>query len=78
VGADDWHEYVTEFVPATSLRYFLDGRLVRELTEHVPFVASPYGYRINHQFETELVNTYPDPAVTGHVQIERLGVWVGA
>lgn len=75
VNWQDWHNYAVEFVPNARCDFFLDGVRIGATTQNVPY-GSPM--RPNMQFETMLGSVYPDPAVKGHVQIDRIGVWKGA
>ncbi len=68
----DWHEYITEWIPGTSVRFYLDGVLVGETFDRIP--TTPMHF--NLQFETGLGgDPSPAPATNGHVQIDRVQIW---
>lgn len=67
-----WHEYVTEWIPGTSVRYFVDGVQVGYTTERIPNTA----FHFNLQFETNTGSgPWPAANVAGHIQIDRVQVW---
>lgn len=69
----DWHEYITEWIPGTSVKWFLDGVQVGVTqTSRVPTVPMHF----NLQFETALGGEpAPSPSTSGHVQIAEVQVW---
>lgn len=68
----DWHDYVTEWMPGGKVRYLIDGVLIGES----PTPPTPTPLHVNLQFETQLGGLpAPDPAVTGHIQVDRFALW---
>jgi hypothetical protein len=68
----DWHDYVTEWIPGTSVRWFIDGRLVAHVTKRVPTAAMHFNLQV--ETATDRAPT-PAPAVSGHVQIDFIRIW---
>ena len=67
----DWHDYALEWVPGTSVEFFLDGVSIGRSRSRVPVSAM----HLSMQFETQLSGGAPSSAVSGHVQVDRLAVW---
>ena len=68
----DWHEYITEWIPGVYVKFFMDGDLVGETFTRVP--TTPMHFVL--QFETSLLPApIPNPAVSGHVQIAEVQMW---
>jgi hypothetical protein len=65
----DWHAYTIEWNPKASqpyVRFFVDGRLIGESTQFVPWVPMFYVMQI----ETYLGNEPLPPPTQGHVQVD--------
>lgn len=68
----DWHNYEIEWIPNTSVEYFIDGVSIGKATSRIPNTPMHF----NLQFETALGGE-PAPAAstTGLIQIARVAVW---
>jgi hypothetical protein len=67
-----WHDAVIEWVPGVRCEFFLDGVSIGRSTNRVPKTAM----HLSMQFETQVSGGAPSSTVSGHVQIDRLSVWV--
>jgi hypothetical protein len=70
----DWHTYVTEYIPGTRAEVFIDGRSFGRTIARVP--EGPMHAVM--QFETQLTQTKPEPTVAGDVTIAWQAVWAVA
>lgn len=68
----DWHEYVTEWLPGESVRYLVDGVLVGETTDRVPTTSMHF----NIQPETNTGSgPWPAPNTSGILELDYVRVW---
>lgn len=59
----DWHTYSIEWIPGTSVKYFLDGVLIKTVTTEVPTSAHRYMFQVGNwgaagHFDVDWVTTY--------------------
>jgi hypothetical protein len=69
-----WHTYRTDWIGTPtggSVEFSIDGRSIGKSTSRTP--VSPM--HANFQFETWTNGVVPDPAVTGHVQIDFIHIY---
>jgi hypothetical protein len=71
VSWQDWHTYTVEWIAGVSVEAFVDGASIGKTTERIPTTAM----HANYQFETWTNGVLPDPAVSGHVQIDSIRIW---
>jgi hypothetical protein len=78
-----FHDYVVEWIPGTSVRYLCDdvqiglvteGQVIGGATMHVPVEAMHF----NLQFETSTDGEALVPNTAGLIEIERVGIWAPA
>lgn len=68
----DWHDYEIEWIPNTSVEYFIDGVSIGKATSRIPNTPMHF----NLQFETALGGEpAPAPSTTGLIQIARVAIW---
>ncbi len=69
---NDWHDYVTEWIPGISVEWFIDNVSIGRTTDRVPTVAMHF----NIQPETN-TGTGPWPAAntSGLLEISHVSLW---
>ena len=74
MSVQTYHDYVVEWIAGTSVKFFLDGTQVGVTqTSRVPNTAMHF----NLQFETSTGGApSPSSSVTGHIEIDRVAIWV--